>query len=146
FDKLLNDKNVRKILLVRENSLRSFVSQQLALQTGVWDRFSDDQTVVVPKLTIDIDKFKNYMRNVRLYLDHIRLVLEKLNQSFLVLTYEEISADFPTKRISTFLETELINISFNVEQKRQNPFRIQEIATNYNQIKSELDRLNLQII
>lgn len=135
---LLNDKNVKKIFLNRENVLRNYVSHRLAKTTGKWDRLNNEK----PKLNtiiVDIEDFLDFESNNLNIFNTYKEILKKENQNWLDLTYEEITKSFPVKKIETFLGIDLSDITLEVNQKKQNPFSLKKLIENYIELKKALE-------
>ena len=137
FNYLLNNKSIKKVLLVRENLIRCYVSEQLALQTGKWDRLSSSDIPSLNRMYFKITDFEKFVERIENYVHKVECSLISNNQEFIKLTYEEIVKEFPTERVSDFLSIPLKSISFEVNQKKQNPFPLSAIIENYHEIYKE---------
>ena len=143
-DKLLGDKTINKIILIRENLIRSFVSEQVALKTGKRDRFSQDEKPVLNKIMFDVDLFNKYAEKIQLQFSNYENYLRSTNQEYLKLSYEEITDVFPVKKISRYLGLDLNDIVLSVKQEKQNPFPLIDMLINYTEVKAKLENSKWQ--
>lgn len=134
---LLDDKNIKKIFIHRENLLNNFVSHKLASKTGKWDRY-EGETPKLNTVKIDIPEFKKFEAEQSQYYDVHKKRLDNSGQSFLEVSYEQVTSNFPIADFENFLDTPLNDISFEVNQKKQNPFTLQQMIENFDEVNEEL--------
>jgi LPS sulfotransferase NodH len=135
---LLGNRDIKKIILVRENFLRSFISQELALMTGVWDRHNESTIPQLNEIELDIEKFEIYKKSTNQHVARITQRLDNEGQDFLKLTYEEITKEFPQNKIEKALRVTLDNITTEIDQKQQNPFDLEKMISNYSDVKDKI--------
>lgn len=133
-NKILKDRSVKKIILVRKNVIRSFVSREVALKTGKWGRYKNEDLSLV-KITMDTDRFMDYERNIKDRFSKIESVLNDSAQNYLKLTYEQISSSYPLNQVCAFLEIPKPDALPDINQVKQNPFPLSEMIENYNEVR-----------
>lgn len=134
---ILDDTSVRKIVLIRENLLRSFVSRQIALNTGEWGKYNKDEVSLV-KISMDVDRFLDYADSVKGRFRNIESVLTDSEQSYLKCTYELISKRFPSEEVCSFLNISKPDQLPEIDQVRQNPFTLSDMIINFEEVKLRL--------
>ncbi len=134
---LIHNKYIKKIFLKRDNLLKSFVSEQIAMETGRWDRLNQEE-VRLNSTKVELSTFLNYKKNREDFFEYKQEKLRQTQQSFLELSYEEITSKFPTDKVEKFLGTKLKNIKLKHSQKKQNPFSLREMISNFQEIKTVL--------
>jgi len=139
---LIRDTSVRKIILNRKNLVRSYVSEQLAMESGRWDRYKNEQISLPTKVNISIDEFERYVNSIKGNISKIENQLSYGSQPFLKISYEDIFTQFPARKISDFLGVDFVNMSFDVDQEKQNPFPLNEMIENYEEFESALQETN----
>lgn len=94
------------VILERQNTLATYVSQQLAVQTHQWQTHSTHRSAV----TVNASRFKRYARQTREWYHWLRVTLRKaaLRGRVLELSYEELVSDLngALGRLWTFLGVE----------------------------------------
>ncbi|WP_234571725.1 hypothetical protein [Rhodohalobacter sp. 614A] len=144
FNYLLGEESVYKVILERENRLRSYVSEQISFKTGKWDRYTGEEPNLV-QIDIDVNDFLLYKERIDGYLIETEKALEMSGQKYLKLTYEKIFQDVPYKIILDFLDIlEIIQFENSINQERQNPFSLEDMILNYRQVKEALTIQELQ--
>ena len=96
FIALLLNRSVKKILLRRNNWLAAFVSSELAEQSHQWIRFADAQTEAygrngdTKRISVDVRKFRTYMRKRRIYFVGLRILEYVTFQRFIPFEFSDI--------------------------------------------------------
>lgn len=134
---LAENKEIKVIHLVRENILRSFVSQKIAEKTNIWFK----------KNVSKISLLGTNDKSIKLTTKELQKEIEQTNKwqhegeerfkehRILRISYEELiqNPDKTFLRVCNFLEVpfQKPNTSF----KKQNPERLEELVENYQEIK-----------
>lgn len=123
------------VVLYRENMLETFVSLQIAFQTGVW--FSEEDSKDHSQVTVDWEKFKVYAEEER---QRWRKSLRDLTMTTKVhfLSYEELSSDHNTSLAEIFSFLSLPHCEVVAFSKKQNPLSLQKKVSNFDDIKDEM--------
>lgn len=139
---LISDPEIKKILLIRKNLLRCYVSQQIALKTQKWSRHKGED-IVLERIAIDVNSFNAYMNKIKKRMAAIREALISNDQNYLEITFEDITSNFPIKKISQFLELGDVQEVPDVNLERQNPFPLEKIILNYGEVKEMIQAQSL---
>lgn len=133
--------NSRFILLERRNILRWYISWQVLKQTRQ-PHFRVDEKVLQHKVTVDV---QDLMRlSFRLKAFALRLREQLPGEQLLQLSYEEHIEQDPGvayQRVCRFLG--LAEAPASVKLRRGNPFPLQELVSNYSQLRAELKATEL---
>lgn len=133
-EQLIADPAIKKIILYRKNTLQVHVSELIANATNKWILKEGDPSLV--RVEVQPDTFKEFHKNYTTFFSDLTEQLEKSNQTFLVLTYEDITNSFPAEQIFSFLEIPYLNEHLTSELKKQNPFRLSEMISNYTELET----------
>lgn len=136
--RILKDHSVKKMILIRENLIRSFVSKNIALKTGKWGKYKGED-VSLEKISLDTDRFLKYAQSIQKRFKNIESTLRDSNQPYLKFTYEQISNRFPIEQICTFLQVSEPDVVPEINQVRQNPFSLSEMVENYEEVVRKLE-------
>lgn len=140
FSKLLDKKDVHKIVLERKNRLRSYISEQISIKTNKWDLYHGEKPVKV-QVTVDPNDFFRYKKKIDEYVGRIENHLKLTNQCYLKLTYDQILDSFPNDKLFELLAIPDKPVQTNdVNQKKQNPYSLNELIKNYDGVKVELQK------
>lgn len=155
---LLIDKDIKKILLLRRNKVRCYVSNLAAKKTRVWShykegvwtahqnnslrsetklRIEDSKQATV---TVDIDKLNEWCQFYDEYFDSVRQYLIKSGQSFIELAYEDLIGDKHRATESKLLD--FIGVStpphpLQVLLKKQNSRSLSDMITNFSELQEK---------
>lgn len=137
-ENVLADSSVKKLLLRRQNRIRTLVSELLAAQTGVWEAYAHDELVSESlQVHVDIDTLKSHVvTNERFYAD-IYAALASSGQNYLELVYEKLFVPNEQQRALHFLGFYDEKPKLKAASIRQNSRKLQEVITNF----AELDAL-----
>jgi len=104
---VLEDGGVRKIILTRRNRVRAVMSEMIARQTGEWESYAfSKRGQPCEPIWIDADELVTQAAENELYFTRIRCTLERLGQSFLETSYEDLCGQEEQLRILRFLGVE----------------------------------------
>lgn len=138
FNHVISDPGIRKIILSRNNRIRSYVSEIIAEKTNVWESFPDSETVVDPgPQHIDVaDLFQRVQRNREYYRD-VRRRIDAAGQSALSVSYEDLGDRETGRKLLRFLdvdpEAELV-----AETSRMNRGSLRSLIGNFTELEKEL--------
>ena len=151
---LVRDKNVKKILMLRQNKIRCYVSQLIAIKTGKWSIDKNEKInqsgniqsainlqLTSKKVTVDVDKFNKWSHQYERYFDYLRQYLVDTNQSFFELTYEDLVGSNSESVKSKLLEFIEVSAQFSHLQgtiKKQNQEKLSDLISNFNELKEKL--------
>lgn len=102
-DLLLRDASVRKLLLRRRNRLRTYVSEEIASRTGVWESYGPPAEAALPAIRVAVgDLLRHADRNAAWY-SGLEAVLMASGQDWLETEYEALDDVREVARILAFV-------------------------------------------
>jgi len=143
FNHILEERSIRKIILTRNNLLRSYVSRTIAHKTGIWGRHKGEEASL-EKVSVDTERFLEYARRIKDRFGAIEAGLEAANQRYLKCTYEQITESYPAREICTFLDIPVPGTVPEISWIRQNPFALSDMIENYSEVKNALEGTEFQ--
>jgi LPS sulfotransferase NodH len=102
-DILLRDTRVRKILLKRRNRVRTYVSEEIARRTGVWESYDESANAPIPSIHVDPDKLIQHIGLNAAYYAKLENTLRETGQERLETHYEALADRKEIERIFAFL-------------------------------------------
>lgn len=142
---LLKDKDVKKILLLRQNKIKSYVSYLIAQETKIWNESIKNQTQGIKRknnpVTVDVDLLLKWSNEQDKYFAQIRQYLTNHQQCFLNLNYEDLVDPYQKLVKSNILEFLGVSIETCYLQetlKKQNQKSIPDLVTNFAQLKQRI--------
>ncbi len=137
---VLRDRDVRKIVLRRENRLRTFVSRLIAEETGQWEVYDEaDLTLPRPRVHVDVPALRQAVAEDEAYYGELETVLDETRQPFLGVRYEALVAGGERARLLEFLELpEPSPACLSVRSARQNPAELRDLVVNFTELEAAL--------
>lgn len=143
---LLRNMEMRFIVLLRRNYLRRALSVEVARTTNEWHTNETKSNPVPVKINIDnfmtgsksrplIEHFNSIDENSR----NLLVLLQDI--PFLELYYEDdilIDPCIAYNKVAEFLNIESTALNYKVRLQRTNPFKIEEMIENYDEVASHL--------
>ena len=161
-DLLVRDKNVKKILLLRQNKIRCYISRLIVEKTGVWSISKDgfaykngkiqkEENIQISskKVTVNVDKFNKWSKEYDRYFEQLRQRLVDTNQSFVELTYEDLIGEKSESVNSKLLEFIGVSAQFSALQeisKQQNSEKLSDLISNFDELKEKLVGTELELM
>lgn len=100
---LLRDRSVRKLLLRRRNRLRTYVSEEIASRTGLWESYDPCAETALPAIRVNVaDVLRHADRNAAWYAG-LEGALVADGQDWLDTDYESLADPSEIARILAFL-------------------------------------------
>jgi hypothetical protein len=142
FDAVLHDADVRKIVLRRENRVRTFVSLRISEELGQWEVYREADLVSErPRVHVDVGALHESIAENESYYGDLERSLDALGQPFLRVSYERLLAGGERTRALEFLglpEAVPGDASLRARSIRQNPASLRELVTNYDELEAAL--------
>ena len=123
------------VVLYRENMLETYVSLQIAFQTGVW--FSEEVSKEPSQVTVDWEKFKVYAQEERQRWRKSLCALATTTKIHF-LSYEELSRNHNMSIAGIFSFLGLPHCKVVAFSKKQNPLSLEKKVLNFADIKDEM--------
>lgn len=137
-NRVLEDREVRKIIIRRANRIRTFVSEQIAETTGEWESYRNStrghKNIAV---TVDLAELhRHVIANQRFYAD-IHEALAGTQQSAVEIDYEELADRRNVARLLTFLGVSS-DVTLTAGTRKQNAAALHELIANIDELRSQL--------
>jgi hypothetical protein len=143
-DTVLRDADVRKIVLRRQNRVRTFVSQRISEETGQWEVYREADLVSQrPRVHVDVGALRKSIAENEGYYGEVERLLEATGQLFVRVSYERlvVERDVECTRVLEFLglpEADRAAATLRIRGVRQNPASLRELITNYAELEHAL--------
>ena len=141
-DAVLHDAGVRKIVLRRENRVRTFVSQRISEELDQWEVYREaDLGSERPRVHVDPLALRESIAMNEAYYGEVEQVLEATGQQFLRVSYERLLGGAERPRVLEFLglpEPARAGESLRIRSVRQNPGDLRDLVTNFGELEEAL--------
>ncbi|HEX8282873.1 MAG TPA: Stf0 family sulfotransferase [Pyrinomonadaceae bacterium] len=139
FRHVLADKGVSKIVLVRRNRVKTFVSEMIAEKTGQWESYGRaDGARPVGQLDVDAQALRRHVAVNRDYYARVRDALQSSGQQYLQVTYENLKGEAEWRDILRFLGVAVTAHALKPATRKQNPGHLRDLISNYEQLEAAL--------
>lgn len=142
---ILKDRKVRKILLVRRNQIKSFVSYLIALKTNKWcatnKNISQDKERQKVLVKVNVESLYNWIQANDKYYESIRQKLRVSRQSFLEINYEDlvgVENELVKLNMSEFIGVPGQLHMLRTTLKKQNSDDLTNLISNFNELEKKL--------
>jgi len=134
---LSHDPGIRKILLRRRNRVRTYVSEEIARLTGVWESYDSPADAKMPKVRIEPDDLiRHGMQNSRYYA-RIERILRGTDQRWLDTCYEALADPGEIARILSFLGIGT-GAPLPAASHKRGPAKLGTVVTNFDELETAL--------
>jgi hypothetical protein len=134
----IKKKDVKVILLLRENLLKNTLSDLRARHTGIYHN-SGTSTEKLPKFRVDIEMLGKKMAEIASINKQLEQTTAAMNR--LKITYEEFDSwDITMSKVLNFINVKDIPIS--PVSKKLNPDKLEDMIENYEEMKHWLQENN----
>lgn len=148
FTAVLADRGVRKILLRRDNRLKTFVSERIAARTGLWESYPDSpRSQEQVRIRVDLGELRRHIDENRAY--YGSLTAELAGQDVLALRYEDLVADGAHasetgawRPVFDFLGVGAAELK--AETRKQNATDLRQIILNFDEVAAALQGTELE--
>lgn len=152
---LVRDRDIKKILLIRRNKLKCYVSRAIARKTGVWDLYgkteeeknSPEETQAPLSIQINPKDLLQWSKRYDEYFEGMSSALE--GQDFLTLYYEDIvgSNSEPIKsKLLDFIGVSPETSYLTPPLKKQNSKSISDLISNFSELKAAISGTELEAL
>jgi LPS sulfotransferase NodH len=136
-DALLRDLDVRKILLRRRNRLRTYISEEIARLTGVWESFDEPVEADLPSIRVEPDDLARHSGLNAAYYAEFEAVLRSTGQTWLETDYEALAESEEMARILAFLGVQA-GPALPAECRKRGPSDLGEVVANLDELAAAL--------
>jgi hypothetical protein len=149
FRAVLGDRDVKKIVLVRNNRIKTFVSRLVSEATGVWEAYRDaDLPGQRPKVRVDLSALRDHIAFDDRYYAEIEGSLRRSGQSWCGVGYEELFSDACRLRLLRYLgvpaEGPADVAGLRVGSVKQNPSDLRELIANFAELEAAVRGTDLE--
>lgn len=145
FGSLFGDKELKIIILRRRNRIKTFVSWQLALQTGQWEVYRQSDLPARPiTAKVDLVALRRQIGFNEGYYEEIREALLDSGQEHLETCYEDLFSVQEQSRMLRFLGLPDLHPDQRVQSVKQNPKDLREIVSNFDELEIALRGSDLE--
>jgi LPS sulfotransferase NodH len=142
FAAALADPGIWKIVLRRDNRLKTFVSERIAACTGLWESYPDSpQSDGQVRIRVDLGELRRHIDENRAYYDS--LTAELAGQDVLAVRYEDLVTSSDAWRpVFDFLAVGVAEL--HAETRKQNATDLREILLNFDEVAAALRGTELE--
>lgn len=137
---LINDSSVKKILLER-NLIDSYVSLNLAVQTGQWVK-REDKDQAPQSIHFNIEDFESYVKTNQHFFSSIEERLKATKQDFLKINYQDVLNNKKVKQIARFIGSRGKMLQYNTVLRKQNPDALERKIDNFKEVEEYILNFN----
>lgn len=147
---LLKDEAVKKILLIRKNKVKCYVSRAIARKTNSWSNYSNKPTQQQKATTtvyINADRLLNWSQKYDQYFESLRQKMTMLGQSYLEVAYEDLVGSRSTEtktKLLNFIEVPAQVEALQPLNKKQNSNSLTQLIDNFDELKRNLEGTSLE--
>lgn len=139
FQSVLNDSEVRKIVLSRRNRIKTFVSEMLAEQTGEWESYETSCTGGAKgKVNVELKALFAHIALNRDYYAQIQDSLHATGQTFLHVVYEDLKFEEEWMKMLKFLEVSSGSQPLIPGTKKQHSTDLRDLISNFTELEAAL--------
>ncbi|MEP7006374.1 MAG: hypothetical protein ABI810_10340 [Sphingomonas bacterium] len=135
---LLHDPGVLKILLKRRNRVRTYVSEEIARRTGVWETYDERAESEIPALRVEAGDLIRHSDLNAAYYAAIESSLGAMGQTWLETEYEALAERSEMARILAFLGVEASSALPAASYKR-GPADLGAVVANFDELAGALE-------
>jgi hypothetical protein len=133
---LLEDRGVRKIVLVRNNRLKTLVSRKISEATGQWEVYRDKDLAPRPRVEIQFDEIQAYLAYRAAYYAEVEGGLSASGQPHLRVSYEELPNQGEQRRLLDFIGAR--PLALQARSVKQNSTDLRDLIANYEELAAAL--------
>jgi LPS sulfotransferase NodH len=136
---VLADAGVLKLVVVRRNRVKTFVSEMIAERTGRWESYNRaDVESGRDRLEVDVEELRRHVALNREYYARVYDALKTSGQDCLRVTYENLKAEGEWLKMLQFLGVAPDASALAPATRKQNPKDLRDIISNYAQLEAAL--------
>ncbi|MFZ6756147.1 sulfotransferase [Undibacterium sp. Ji50W] len=132
FNSVLVAPEIKKIVLRRKNTVKSYVSKLIAEQSGIWEDYGDTRPNDDIQVELDLNHLQQDQAFNQRYYTHIEHRLQQTQQNCLHLEYEQLSDSACQRQLLTYLACRYLPL--HTRSRKQNPSDLGQKVKNYRQI------------
>jgi LPS sulfotransferase NodH len=134
---LLHDPSVRKILLRRRNRVRTYVSEEIAKLTGVWETYDSPADPTLPAVHVEADDLIRHSALNAAYYAMIEQALRASGQPWLDTHYEALGDPAEMAGILSFLGI-AAQAPLSADSHKRGPADLDAVVENFDELAGAL--------
>jgi len=139
FKAVLGDTSVKKLMTVRRNRVKTFVSELVAQTTGQWESYiGRSPRGEAARVRVDVDTLREQIRRNNEYYAWLHEELRQAGQEHIEIVYEDLESDDERRRILEFLGVTPDVQLLKAGTFKRNPPDLREVVENYEELASAL--------
>lgn len=143
---VLRDPRVHKVLLLRRNRIKTYISERIADESGLWESYPGSTVTPAPRTRVEAaDLFRHVERNNRYYAG-LEALLRATGQHWLVTHYESLDpghTDGDAARIVASLGLDRAS-RLTAGSFKRNPDDLRALIANFEELQAELSSTPLE--
>ncbi len=142
FNALIEDKEIKKIVLIRNNAVKVHVSKLIAQQSGIWEDY-DQNSKVRRNIQVDVNlsDLKNDIAFNQQFYQEIANRLKKTNQAYHMVEYEKLGQPTTQHQILDYLH--LDHSELTTPSVKQNTTDLKLNISNYTDLLTQCKEQSL---
>lgn len=150
-DFILKNKNIKKIILSRENKIKTFVSLKIAEKTKCFSVIKNSNNKYNhthrEKIHITYEELEKFIKSNESYYEIINQYLTKSRQNYFSITYEDFAlteGNLVKEELLKFLNVDPNPNLIRPRHIKQNPDDLSELIENFDEIKVRVEGTSLE--
>lgn len=135
---VIEDRQIKKLLLTRRNRIKTMVSELIAQETNQWELYSPGERIEPPKVRIGMSQLMAHVAENDNFYSKILTALNSSNQTYLELEYETLISRTEQERILTFLGIQATEKDLISSSIKQNPVDLRNVISNFSELDAAL--------
>ena len=135
FQAVLAAPEIQKIVLRRNNAVKSYVSKLVAEQSGVWEDYGQAKAHEHLQLELNLEHLQQDLAFNQRYYAEIETYLRDTRQAYLQVEYEALMDSACQRKILDFLACSYLPLE--TRSRKQNPSDLRQRVKNYGQILAQ---------
>jgi LPS sulfotransferase NodH len=145
FRYLIADHQIHKLVLMRRNRIKTFVSEQIAASTGLWESYAglgDPRPAV--QVRVELAQLFDHIAVNERYYARLRRALQSTGQRSLEIAYEDLCAGKAWPRILNFLRVAASGHELKAATHKQTARDLREVLMNFEELAEALAGTDLE--
>ena len=139
FDAMLGEPAVRKILIRRRNRIKTFASEKLALETGLWESYPwSKANSKMPRIRVSVEELRAHIAVNDRYYRWLETAIEESGGPCLEVTYEELATASERARLLAFLTLSEPSEGLSGMTTKQGSKDLRRLIANFDELAAEL--------
>jgi len=136
---VLDDTDVRKIVLRRRNRVKTWVSERVAERLDEWEVYDEAQLAPArPRLEIDVRDLREHVALNEAFYGEVEASLIGSRQDFRRIWYEDLWSPEERARLLDFLDAPPTDTDLEPRSVKQNPRDLREVVANFDELAEAL--------